>query len=70
MATDASKNENQEQCSVKIVNSIIPEIQLSEKSISIADTDSKVNFEQYVTSKSVVYGDLTKDVVIDSSNVG
>ena len=69
MATDASKNENQEQCSVKIVNSIIPEIQLSEKSISIADTDSKVNFEQYVTSKSVVYGDLTKDVVIDSSAV-
>ena len=42
---------------------------LSEKEISIADTDANTAFAGYAKASSSVYGDLTKDIKIDSSTV-
>ena len=45
------------------------EVKLSEKEISIADTDANTAFAGYAKASSSVYGDLTKDIKIDSSTV-
>ena len=68
-AVDASANECSKEVKVEVRNTIAPEITLSEKEISIADTDANIDFAGYAKAKSSVYGDLTKDIEIDPSAV-
>ena len=68
-AADASANECSKEIKVEVRNTITPEIKLSEKEISIADTDANTAFAGYAKASSSVYGDLTKDIKIDSSTV-
>ena len=69
MATDSSDNGVKDKVTVRVFNDTIPDIKLSKTAISISDTDKDVDFTKYVSSESAVYGDLTGDVVIDSSAV-
>ena len=66
---DASANECSKEVKVEVRNTIAPEITLSEKEISIADTDANIDFAGYAKAKSSVYGDLTKDIEVDPSAV-
>ena len=68
-AADASANECSKEIKVEVRNTITPEIKLSEKEISIADTDANTDFAGYAKASNSVYGDLTKDIKIDSSTV-
>lgn len=69
MAADESRNSAKEKIVVRIINSNIPELKISEKIITLADTDKDVDYSNYVSAKSRVYGDMTEEVAIDSSEV-